>query len=179
MENEVLDYIGLLKEFDEDRIADRCDWLNDCMLEFIRLHKLDDKVQVSEPILHHVIIDYYADIQRLKEFQKIEKVNMIKIFSYTTYWILRHKPLQLLTGDISEPDLFVNEDFCSELIRTYLFDNPASIPIRKENKDCIREFVDTMRYYFKYRDVSPKCIELMMLAFEAGRGYQASVEHQN
>ncbi len=94
-----------------------------------------------------------------------------------TYWILRHKSIQII-GDITEDDLFVNENFCSDFIQTYLFDNPNSVPILNDNKESIREFVDTMLYYFKYRDVMPKCIELMLIAFEAGRGYQESVDRQ-
>ena len=178
MDNCSLDYSKLLDEFGEDKISDRCDWLRNCMLTFIKHNGLEEKVSISERVLYHVIIDYFVDIQRLKEFQNIKVTNRYKIFAYTTYWILRHKPLQIV-GDISENEVFVNEKFCSDLIQSFLFDNPDSVPILQDSKDSIIEFVDTMLYYFKYRDVTPKCIELMLIAFEAGRGYQLSVDRQH
>ena len=34
-------------------------------------------------------------------------------------------------------------------------------------------------YFFKYRHVTPQFIELMLISFNAGRGYQHSVDYQN
>ena len=178
MDENKLDYFDILEAFGEERISDRCNWLKDLMIEFIKHNQLGDSVSVSDAILYHVIVDYFADIKRLKEFQNIEKTNNIKIFAYTTYWLLRHKPLQVKES-ISEENVFINERFCSEFVRTYLFDNPSDISILKNNEKAVCEFIETMLYYFKYRDVNPQCIELMLIAFEAGRGYQDSVDHQS
>ena len=49
---------------------------------------------------------------------------------------------------------------------------------RSNKKDVVDNFVGTLLYYFKYREYSAKNIEIMLLAFEAGRGYQYSVDHQ-
>ncbi len=70
MDKETLDYVDLLADFGEDRISDRCVWLNDCMQEFINNSQLPGIVHVSERVLFHVIIDYYADIKRLKRVPK-------------------------------------------------------------------------------------------------------------
>lgn len=178
MDKEIIDYTYLFKDFGEDRIADRCNWLMDIMNTFLSHNDLSESAFVSETILNHVVIDYFADIKRLKDFQQIETTNHIKIFAYTTYWILRHKPIQIIS-EVEEKNVFINENFCSDLIRMFLFDNPDSVSILKQDENAINDFIDTMLYYFTYRDVSAQCIELMLISFNAGRGYQNSVDHQN
>ena len=145
---------------------------------FISHNGYSESAFVSETVLNHVVIDYFADIKRLKEFQHIETTNHLKIFAYTVYWILRHKPIQIAV-EADEKYAFINEEYCSDLIRMFLFDDPDNVSILKRDEESINEFIDTMRYYFCYRDVNPQCIELMLVSFKAGRGYQDSVDHQD
>ena len=49
-------------------------------------------LRIHEMALTHAVMDYYSDIQRLKEYQKIERVNEIKIMAYETFWLLKRKP---------------------------------------------------------------------------------------
>ena len=67
MDKEVLSYDYLLEGFGEDRIADRCNWLMDTMNVYINQNRLAESAYVPEAILNHVVIDYFADIKRLKE----------------------------------------------------------------------------------------------------------------
>lgn len=169
-------YNFIIDHFTEDRIVSRYNWVNDLMLDFIRTQGYGDKVCVSEDVLNHVIIDYFVDIYRLKEFQDIEKVHESKIYAYLSYWILRHKPIQIING--SEKEVFVNEEFVSELIRSHLFTDPADVSILLEKRPDVDNFLETLLYYFKYRDYSPKSIEMIILAFTAGRGYQYSADYR-
>ena len=157
------DYKYIISEFGEDVIKGRANWLKELMDAYIRQESLEDKVYISETIFTHVIIDYFADIERLKKF----------------HWILRHKPIQIQEKITEEFEFtFVNEKFCVELLRSFLFDDPANIPIRQESSESINDFINTMLYFFKYRNYSAKSIELVLIAFKAGRGYQFSVDHQ-
>lgn len=171
------DYKYLFDTFGKEVIENRCNWLKDIMYSYIKQEGLEEKVFISESVFFHVVIDYFVDIDRLKTFHDIDKTNKIKIYSYTSYWILKHKPLQVLS-DAPEEYTFINEMFCAELLRGFLFDDPANIPIRQESKESINEFIRTMIYFFKYRDYNAKSIELMLIAFQAGRGYQFSADHQ-
>ncbi len=171
------DYGYILEYFGTDVVEARSNWLKELMDAYIEQEEIDDVVYISENVFSHVIIDYFADIYRLKQFHSIEKTNVIKIYSYLVYWILRRKPIQL-KQNASEKHAFINEQFCTELLRSYLFDNPASIPVRQESLESIKDFISTMSYFFKYRDYSAKSIELALIAFNAGRGYQFSVDNQ-
>ncbi len=171
-------YKYLVKKFGEKKISSRYDWINDLLRDFVYKFGYEDKVIISQDILKHVVVDYFVDIDRLKEFQEIEKVHSSKIYAYTCFWLLRHKPLQLVCAEGAEDLAFVNEEFVCCLLRSYLFSEPENVPILENKKEQIDNFVGTMLYFFQYREYSAKNIELMILAFQAGCGYQYSADHQ-
>lgn len=169
-------YQFIIDYFKEERIVKRYEWLYDQMEDYISSSKLTNRVYISEDILNHVIIDYFVDIYRLKDFQDIEIVHDSKIYAYLANWILRHKPIQIMPDD-AEKEAFKNEKFVTELLRCYLFSNPADVTISNCKKEDVDNFLETLLYYFKYRDYSAKNIEILILAFVAGRGYQYSVDY--
>ena len=66
------------------------------MKDFLEQNDLCDVAYIQEMALTHAIMDYFSDIQRLKDYQKIEHINEIKIKAYETFWILKRKPIQLI-----------------------------------------------------------------------------------
>lgn len=178
-QEEMQDYQYIIDKFGEEKVLSRSEWLYNQLSDYINFQGLTDKVSISKNILKHVLIDYFVDIDRLKEFSEILRANDTKIYAYLCFWLLRHKPLQInQQGDT--PELaFVNEEFVSYLLRSYLFSNPDDIPIINSQKAEVDNFVNTMLYYFKYREYSAKTIEMIILAFSAGRGYQYSADYQN
>lgn len=171
-------YQYLVEKFTADKIESRYAFVYDFLSDYIIQNEYQEKLIISVDILDHVIVDYFVDIDRLKGFQEIERVNQIKIFSYLSFWILRHKPLQVICEKNASELSFVNEKMVTAFLRSYLFASPDSIPILSDNQVTIDIFIKSMEYYFEYRDYSAKSIEIMLLAFEAGRGYQYSVDYQ-
>lgn len=172
-------YVYLVKKGDNEKaISSRFDWLLNLLSTFIQKKHLENQVIVSCDILKHVIIDYFVDIDRLKDFQGITDIHSSKLYAYLSFWILRHKPLQIILSE-HEPDLtFINEEFVTYLIRSYLFSDPENVALLEGKKESVDNFVATMLYYFQYREYSTKNIELMLLAFQAGCAYQYSADHQ-
>ena len=178
VENEPEEYGYLIKRFGRDKIAKRFDFVNNLLKEYIIQNEYTDKVFVSENTIEHIIIDYFVDIDRMKDFQEIKYTNQIKIYAYLSYWILRHKPLQIIQGVNDDELVFVNEAFTADFLSSFLFSEPANIPFISEQREKIDDFIKTLEYYFCYRDYTAKSIELVLLAFGAGRGYQYSVDYQ-
>lgn len=172
-------YKYLVEKFGEEKIQSRYKWLNDLLEDFVNKKKLQDKVIISDDILKHVVVDYFVDIDRLKEFQGIERVHQSKIYAYLSYWLLRHKVLQLTMPSQAADLVFINEEFVSCFLRSYLFSEPENVPILENQQKKVTSFVETMSYHFRYREYSAKNIELMILAFQAGCGYQYSADHQS
>ncbi len=168
-------YEFIVDYFTEEKVQSRYEWLYNLMSDYLQAEKIQDIVCISEDILNHVIIDYYVDIYRLKEFQDIETTHDSKIYAYLIAWIIRHKPLQIPSED-ADKYAFVNEMFSVELLKSYLFKNPQNVSIVNVSREDMDNFVETLLYFFKYREYSAKSIEMIILAFEAGRAYQFSVD---
>ena len=172
------DYKYLVEKFGEEKIKSRYNWLNDLLDVYIKKRNYDNKVIVSQDVLKHIIVDYFVDIDRLKVFQEIELVHSSKIYAYLSYWILRHKPIQLLNEDGLGDIAFINEDFVCAFLRSYLFSELEGTVLLESKREAVDNFVETLFYYFQYRDYSAKTIELIILSFQAGCAYQYSADHQ-
>lgn len=170
---------GYIVEKYRDKLQARATWLYSIAENYLCVEDLLDKVAISKEILEHVLIDYFVDIDRLKEFAKIERVNDVKIYAYMSYWILKHKPLQIINAKESNNLAFVNESFVSHMLRGILFTDPEDVVLLNNKVDDVDAFISTLEYYFKYRSYSAQSIELIILAFWAGRGYQYSADYQS
>lgn len=112
---------------------------------------------------------YFSDIQRLKDYQKIEHVNEIKIKAYETFWLLKRKPLQL-KGQIDDDRLlYVNEKFLLTRLTSFMLGEDINMPLVGEKSVAFKNFLDTLYYYLKFRRCDAQSIELMLLAFKAGQ----------
>ena len=135
---------------------------------FIADSGYDEYVECNERIMMNVLIDYYSDIYRLKEFHDIELVRTEKIIAYTVAWIIKRKPLQFVKYPFNEQDIFVNERFAAYLmLNECLFDDDSKY-IPGKYKDKLDEYVNLILYYFKYRECNPKVIELAIESFKMG-----------
>lgn len=175
-DNETYQY--LVEKFTAQKIASRFDFVHSILDTYIRQNKLEGRVIISQNLIEQVVTDYFVDIDRLKELPKIIKTNEVKIYSYLSYWMLRHKPLQLVNGDGQDDLVFVNEDCVAAFLVSFLFRNPDNVPLIEDQKPQVDEFVKTLQYHLIYRGYTAQNIELLLLAFLAGRGYQYSVDYQ-
>lgn len=141
-------------------------------------HLMEISSNSYQYLIEHIVIDYFVDIDRLKEFQEIKFVNEIKIHAYLAYWILRHKPLQVTGYDGQDDLVFINEEFVTDFLLSFLFSQPENVPFIGEQEEKIDDFVKTLKYYLSYREYSAQSIEIMLLSFNAGRGYQYSVDYR-
>ena len=170
------DYQFLIDYYGEEFLQKRYDTIKKYLEEYISINGLGNKVIISEPLLCNLVIDYFVDIFRLKNFQGIELVNDQKIYAYTAYWMLRRKPLQLIEPDSANDLGFVNEEMVVSYLYSYLYLEPKGVSIVSSKTDDFNEFENNLLYTFMYRDYSPKMIESLIYAFNAGRAYQYSVD---
>lgn len=111
IENTYVSYDELVSVVGKEEIESRIRQISGEMLDFLNAMDLSDVAYVHEMALTHAVMDYYSDIQRLKEYQKIERVNEIKIKAYETFWLLKRKPIQLMKQLEDDKMLYVNEKF--------------------------------------------------------------------
>lgn len=143
----------------------------DNMKKFVAAYCPDGSAFVNELVLAYAVIDYFDDIERLKKFHKTDHVNGVKIVAYLSYWLLRRKPIQLRALDRSLVD--VNERYVMMYMLDFLKDDGKGDILLRENAGLL-SFADFLLYYLKYRDVTAKGLEMMLVAFQGGRIYQES-----
>lgn len=168
IENTYTNYKELIDIFSEEVIKNRLKQLLMEMDNFIKSNGLQDIAFVHQMALNHAVMDYFSDIQRLKEYQKIEHINDVKIKAYETFWILKRKPIQLKEQLKDDKWLYVNEKFLLARLAAFLLREDINIPLTGQKKESITQYLDTLYYYLKFRKTDAQAIELMLLAFEAG-----------
>lgn len=168
------DYKFLLTAFAKETIENRFKTIFNFIETFIEAKNLQEDVFISVDLLNNAIIDYFSDIYRIKEFQNIERTNLAKIYSYTAYWLLRRKVIQL-KKEVSDDKLsFINEEMVASYIFSYLFETNVFILDSQQND--FAEFQKNFLYSLIYRTYSPQSIESLIYAFKAGMSYQYSID---
>lgn len=162
-------YRSFLEGADKGKnFSDRFRQLLDTANTFISEAGYKDYVECNERIMMHVLLDYYDDIYRLKEFHGIEHVRTEKIIAYTVAWIIRRKPLQFKKYPDKERDIFVNERFAAFLMINECMSDDTHKYIKPEYRDKLMEYRDLVFYYMKYRECNPQAIELAIESFKMG-----------
>lgn len=138
---------------------------------------IDIRIELSEVLLRQSLIDAFDDLHRLKNYHPTEEPNPIKEMAYIVYWLIRRKPIRLVTEDVVYNSklnniartrlLFINEEFGVKLLINAAFEG------NKEQTTCghildfgrsqMKYFKQFLLYYLIYRIESPKSLEAMML----------------
>lgn len=166
-------YEYLVNEFGEEKIIQRINLLAKRALKFIDYMGWNEKVGLNKEILMIMVIDYFADIYRLKKFHDdIQKVNLHKIYSYTAYWWVKRKPIQVINNQIADERLvYINEDFMAqylffELVKTTNSDKYKGLIEFDKNGKEERKYLDELSYFLRYRLKNANSIELALETFE-------------
>lgn len=152
----------------EDVIKDRVMYMERRAIAFIQKENIQDCVHISPSILDIVILDYFADIARLKDFEDgIENTNKNKITAFMGYWWIRRKPIQILKlpeDERCEKLVYINEKFIATLIaKDFMFDNPEA----NDDEQC-DECLNHIYYHLKYRVFTAQTLELFLMGINTG-----------
>ena len=163
------DYSNIINDFGSEVIQSRIDQIHEEMSIFLSTYGFEGDVRIDIAALTHAVMDYFSDIQRLKEYQKIEHANQAKIKAYETFWLLKRHPLSVIKDTGDDKYTFINEKFLLMRISSFLMDDKINKPIIDEQRKVFDNYLGVLLYNLKYRDCSAQAIELMILSFEAGR----------
>ena len=170
-------YQFLLEYFPANKIFIRFKTLWTDAIRVIEETGIEDKCYIHEESFQMAVIDYFADMARLKDFQDIKRTNVDKIYGYELYWFLRRHPVQLREG---VPDNFdINEKVAIGVFLPRILAEagmPYSKEIQNEKfKERLKVFIDLLFYNLKYRSYSQQSLELMIEAFLCGSDCARSV----
>lgn len=169
MQETSLGYDAIVNYFGLETIEDRYKYLYEKMQEYINERNLQESLLISEGLLQQVVMDYFTDVYRLKEFHKIENINMTKIVSYEVYWILRRKPIQINCTSGGSHMVFANEGFATTFIAHEYLVPEEKEPLSPEKEEAFLTYLKHIYYHLKYRCVDKQCLETMLYSFETGK----------
>lgn len=173
-------YQYILDVFGEERIKNRYASLLEYMNDFIKRHHYEENLTISKNALSQMIIDYFVDIDRLKQFHGIERISTTKIYSYSAFWLIKRKPLMIIKDNLEDYNLtFANERFVVGYLLRCLNDESISTLILDEKKPDYIDFVDNLMYFLQYRVITAQAIETILFAFKAGKAIQYSEDYQD
>ncbi len=168
------DYSNITKEYG-DKISLRGALLLEEYNIFIKSIGVDpNSVTMWMDLLFEVVLNYFADIQRLKEFHEIERVNSEKIAAYTAFWLLRIKPIQIVRLKPKEREryLLINEYCAANTLIASLFDRDLQIFNPKELLEKWNKFYENLIYTFHYRPLDPRLFGLVIVSLLTEAPYQ-------
>lgn len=162
------DYRELIKKVGEKKFRERLKELVTTADNFLMKAGYSEVAECNIRIMYHVLLDYYSDIFRLKDFHDIEYIRDEKITAYTVSWIVKRKPIQLKYFSEDEKDIFINERFGASLFVDACLRIGKKGFIPKDEQNHFDDFVDLVLYYLKYRSCSPLVLELALESFSMG-----------
>lgn len=133
-----------------------------------------DKVEINTDLLGQAVLNYFEDVDRLKEFEDIKRTNEDKIYGYETFWLLRDKPIQITDNNMSYEYLYVNEKvftwmLISKMLKEANIDPDSSNP-------RLMPFLKLLYYNFKFRNFTQQSLEMMVTAFFCGCKFEPPAE---
>lgn len=133
-----------------------------------------DQVLINTDLLGKAVVDYFEDIDRLKDFEDISRVNVDKIYSYGAFWFLRRRPIQIIDNTIDDRFWYINEKVCIAIMIPKMFAE-MGIDMKAENPR-FKNFLELMYYNFKYRLYTQQSLEFMIEAFFCGYSVKVGEE---
>jgi len=180
--NKGRDYQYLLEHFSEEKIRDRAAFLIKTAGLLIKNLEVENHILINNELMEQVVIDYFADIKRLKDFHGMDKVDPTKIAAYMAHWVLKRKPLQIKVS-VSEETyakmpflLDINEWFASYILISMLLDMRNRLVTDLEILRRWNSFNLTLIYFLIYRSVSPQALELAAVAVTITPPYKLITE---
>ncbi|MCI8734309.1 MAG: hypothetical protein HFE40_02000 [Clostridia bacterium] len=154
----------------EERYKSRYKALLDDVDSYIKTSDYNEtQVKLNKYSLNCMLVDYFLDIGRLKEFHHIVHVNSIKIVAYISYWFLKRKPIQVLSDD--DNLLYINEKFITLYILDFLMSETGGNILDRQEKG-LKAFREQLYYFLKFRHVDAQSLEMILTSFFAGQIYQ-------
>jgi hypothetical protein len=137
--------------------------------EFITVKGIVQCVIIDQALFKTAIYDYFVDIARVKDFQQIPRANPEKIYSYTAYWLLKRKPIQVTRQ--FPGSRFINELFVTSFLITSILAEKNLTGTQCTQNTTFDKFQTLLFYHLKYRSITQQSLELMVEAFFCGYGF--------
>lgn len=150
-------YEFLLEHYELSVIQERVlYWHAACKAEIDRLG-IQDIAVINTDALLRMILCYYSDIVRLKEYHGIAHVSEYKKYAFGAFWFLRLHPVNLIDPNADSKYTYINEKIVLQVFASEFLAN-------KFNEQRVKEYLIHLFYHLKYRTYTGRALELTLNA---------------
>jgi len=147
--------------------------------EFLDKNGYSSIASIDKHLLANAVLDYLEDINRLRNFHRIDEINSQKNIAYTAYWLLHRRPIQICDAQskINDPEKLkelttINEKFVLQHILNYLSVRTRETHILERSNNGLVVFSNMLLYYLIYRLRDAQSLEMILISFLAGQVYE-------
>jgi hypothetical protein len=131
--------------------------------------KLENVARIDNQRLIFMVLSYFADIARLKNFHpNIGKTRKVVNFAYSFFWFLRSSPIQLKDAIPGRPGE-VHSIFVNEMAVVHIWIAEFVRPLNL-GSDLETRYLKELFYYFRYRNYNAQSLEAILTALVLGSG---------
>ena len=134
------------------RIAKRQELLEQIFAGLASVPDLDfAHLELNRVVLFNVVVSYFHDVDRHKDFHGSERVDKAKQAAFTIKWISKLRPIQFTckVEEASQSILYVNEMFAVRCGLAFMQLSPSALP---------RQLFDDVLYALRYRPVDERML---------------------
>lgn len=140
----------IFKAYGESEIETRFNTLYQEMDMFIRNSGFPEFLTINQDLLAIAVNDYFLSMNELRQFHRINHFDERKKVSYTAYWLLYRKPIQVY-NDLeyyASKLATINERFVLLYILDYLSNQLGDdhILLQSQSNKRIKAFIDMLFY---------------------------------
>lgn len=137
---------------EELRVATRQELLEQ-VFDGLKAHIGDDfdHLELNRVVLYNVVVSYFRDVDRHKEFHQTALVEQTKQAAFTIKWLAKLRPVQFRssTEDVTQTMLYVNEVFAVRCGLAFMQISPDVLP---------QPLYDEILYTLRYRHIDERML---------------------
>jgi len=129
--------------------------------EVIKSLGLEDVAVINTDALLRMILCYFADIARVRDFHSIELINESKRYAFGAFWFLKLHPVQITVRDMAGDNTkcaYINERIVLHVIASEFMTSSGN----KEKEDQKKLFLRHLFHHLKYRTYTARTLELTL-----------------
>ncbi len=147
-------YASIISNFSEDSVKLRMQKILEISEKLIHESGLSEYLKTDVDLVEELVLDYFADVDRLKKFHRIDKINSIKVSAYTAYLVWMRRSIQIIKQS-PDPNIKsslrkIHSTLAIWILISFHFN--GSDPIHKESD--IKATPERYNDFFLYSDIS-------------------------
>ena len=104
------------------------------------------ELKLSLPVVENIIERYLKDQEKTEEFhEKIDGIDNYKKAGYLSFWIVKLRPIMILTDTPTKEEMLINELLAISITCALLYDKHSKIPPFNDS------ILENLKYTLRYR----------------------------